>query len=730
MAHRGGRVGFQPVAWFNGGLFDDDTALPLEAADIAVLERVAALDWAEIDPSILGTLFERGLDPDKRSQLGAHYTDREKIEKLIDPVIRRPLAAEWADTRNRIEAAMARRAAAAPGSRAARDARAEAERLLRTWLDRLRAYRVLDPACGSGNFLYLSLLALKDLEHQASVEAEALGLQREFPQVGPECVLGIEINPYAAELARVSVWIGHIQWARRHGLPAPSDPVLRPLDTIDCRDAVLGPDGKPAVWPKADAIVGNPPFLGTKKQFGTLGVTYSEQLRRAFAGRIPGFSDLVCYWIELAREAIVTGRSGRAGLVATNSIRGGRNREVLERVAARATIFEAWGDEPWVVEGASVRVSLICFTRETVSPLRFNGQTVAGINPDLTSAKADVSTSLQLPENTMVGFVGTVKGGKFEIAGAVAREWLKQPSNPNGRANAEAVRPWINTIDVVRRPIDRWIIDFGLSTSEHAASFYIDLFEHIRLVVKPFRDLVRRKTYRERWWLAAEPCAGMRRGIARHSRYIATPTVSKHRIFVWIDSRVQPDHQLAAIARDDDTTFGVLHSRFHELWSLRLGTSLEDRPRYTPSTTFDTFPFPEKLTPNLPAASYADDPRAQAIAAAARELVAKRDAWLNPPELVDIVPEVVPGYPDRMIPKDARAAAILKGRTLTNLYNTRGTPAGMWLDNLHRALDAAVAAAYGWPADLADDDVLARLLALNHERAAQERAPQERAQRR
>ena len=232
MADRGGEVDFTPVQWFNGGLFDDDTALPLDADDIALLERTAALDWADIDPSILGTLFERGLDPDKRSQLGAHYTDREKIEKLIDPVVRRPLLAEWAKAKKRIEDAMP----AKPASKAARGAPAPAGRgrpprrraRLRAFLDRLRAFRVLDPACGSGNFLYLSLLALKDIEHQAMVEAEALGLQREFPQVGPEAVLGIEINPFAAELARVSVWIGHIQWARRHGLPAAVRPGAAP----------------------------------------------------------------------------------------------------------------------------------------------------------------------------------------------------------------------------------------------------------------------------------------------------------------------------------------------------------------------------------------------------------------------------------------------------------------------------------------------------------------------
>ena len=257
MAERGGEVDFTPVAWFNGGLFDDGSAMPLELDDVALLQRASALDWAEVDPSILGTLFERGLDPDKRSQLGAHYTSREMIERLIEPVVRGPLLAQWGDVLERMRHLMAGRPLSVAGVMRAGDRLGakgprEAGRLLRGFLDRLRAFRVLDPACGSGNFLYLALLSLKDLEHQVMVEAEALGLQREFPQVGPEAVLGLEVNPYAAELARVSVWIGHIQWARRHGFPAPSDPVLRTLDTIACRDAVLADDGGKAAWPCVD----------------------------------------------------------------------------------------------------------------------------------------------------------------------------------------------------------------------------------------------------------------------------------------------------------------------------------------------------------------------------------------------------------------------------------------------------------------------------------------------
>ena len=202
--------------------------------------------------------------------------------------------------------------------------------------------------------------------------------------------------------------------------------------------------------------------------------------------------------------------------------------------------------------------------------------------------------------------------------------------------------------------------------------------------------------------------------VAHLWRFMVTPEVSEHRLFVWCPRSVVPDKNLVVIARDDDTAFGILHSRFHAGWALRLGTSLEDRPRYTPSTTFETFPFPEGLTPNIPAADYADDPWAVAIAAAARRLNELREAWLNPPDLVERVPEVVPGYPDRILPVSPQAAAILKKRTLTNLYNER--PA--WLDNAHRDLDAAVAAAYGWPADISEEDALARLLALNLERAA------------
>ncbi len=274
MANKGGLVGFEPVAWFNGGLFDDDAALPLEWDEIETALKAAALDWSEIDPSIFGTLFERGLDPDKRSQFGAHYTDRDKIMRIVEPVIVRPLLAAWETEKEKIVTAIAKEDEARPVRRRRRTGAVRiraSQGLLNAFLKRLQDFTVLDPACGSGNFLYLALHALKDIEHWVNLEAEAMGLERSFPLVGPANVKGIEINAYAAELARVSVWIGDIQWMRRNGFRESRDPILKPLETIECRNAIHATDGTEPDWPGAGAIIGNPPFLGGKLLIGGLG---------------------------------------------------------------------------------------------------------------------------------------------------------------------------------------------------------------------------------------------------------------------------------------------------------------------------------------------------------------------------------------------------------------------------------------------------------------------------
>ncbi len=705
----GGAVGFEEVAWFNGGLFDDDTALPLDRPQVNAVREAAGLDWSEIDPSILGTLFERGLDPDKRSQLGAHYTDRDKIMQIVEPVIVRPWLAEWAATKEELSAELEQSSNAAT-SQAASRRRQRAERQLREFLERLADFRVLDPACGSGNFLYLALHALKDLEHRVRVEAQTLGLQPPFPAIGPANVKGIELNPYAAELARVSVWIGEIQWMRRHGFREDRDPILKPLDTIECRDAVLTDDGQEPEWPDADVVIGNPPFLGGSLMRGVLGDNYTEELRQAYVQSVPAAADLVCFWFDKAERLVASGNLARAGLVATNSIRGGSNRAVLDRVVQRGAIFDAWSNEPWVVEGAAVRVSLICFATKDAELAAFlNGDSTSRINSNLGLEELDLTQANQLLANKGIAHRGDEKNGAFDIPGKLAREWLCLPANPNGRPNTDVLKPWINGMDLTRRPAGKWIIDFGPSMSEAEAALYEAPFAYVERHVKPVRQQNRRRWRRENWHIHGEPGLKMRQALKGLSRYIATTRHSKHRLFVWCDTRTCPDSAITVIARDDDTTFGILHSRFHELWSLRLGTSLEDRPRYTPTTTFQTFPFPEGLEPDIPAASYANDPRAIAIAQAARRLVKLRNRWLNPPEWVEWVHEPVPGYPKRPVPTDASPVRELRRRTLTNLYNQRP----QWLVNAHEELDAAVAVAYGWDTDISGNDALREFMKIN-----------------
>jgi type II restriction/modification system DNA methylase subunit YeeA len=529
-------------------------------------------------------------------------------------------------------------------------------------------------------------------------------------------VKGIEINPYAAELARVTVWIGEIQWMRRNGFNISRNPILKLLDTIECRNAILNPDGSEAEWPEADVVIGNPPFLGETFMRDRLGSDDTETLRSTYSGRVPGGADLVCYWFDKARAAIVSGVTSRAGLVATNSIRGGANRVVLDRILEQLNIFDAWSDAEWTLDGATVRVSLICFAKKSwSSSAQLNGVHAVRIHADLTAGDTNLTLASVLNENAAVCFEGCKKYGAFDVTGEMARRWLTLPLNPNGHSNACVLRPWLNSMDVARRYSDRWVVDFtGLSVEE--ASLFEVPFSHVRANVYATRQTDRNERTRLRWWQFERSRPDLRRAIHGLDRYITTPVVAKHRVFVWMSAKILPSNLVDVIARDDDVCFGMLHSRFHEAWALGLCTWLGvgNDPRYTPTTTFETFPFPEGLTPNISAAEYADDPRAIAIAEAARRLSELREAWLNPPDLVERVPEVVPGYPDRIVPVSPKAAAILKKRTLTNLYNERLDR----LDNAHRDLDAAVAAAYGWPADISDEAALARLLDLNRERAA------------
>ena len=475
MQQRDGEYGDHDIAWFNGGLFSArDTAPgaagaeginsieipPLTAADLAALHRAASdMDWRAIDPTIFGTLFERGLDPAARAPLGAHYTDTGTIAKLIEPLVSEPLAAEWARTKADIVAKPKKAKAA-----------------YQTFLLRLNHFRVLDPACGSGNFLYLALKALRDIEKRAHVDAIELGLQPPLNmETGPHNILGLEINEFAAELARVTVWIGDIQWCRRNGYPHAINPILKPLDGIEHRDALLKPDGSEADWPTADVIVGNPPFLGGSRKGGELGRGYFDALNRVFDQYVPGGADLVCYWFHKAHKQIVAGKLQAAGLVSTQAIRAGSNRKVLEAIVADTRIFEAWSDEEWVNDGAAVRVSLLGFG--PIFPVdrssRLDGLEVTSIHSDLTAGEGlNLTQAKPLKENGDTSFEGTKKYGDFDIAGEIARNWLSAP-NPNGKSNSIVVKPWANGQDVTKRPSDTWIIDFGTDMPESDACLFV-----------------------------------------------------------------------------------------------------------------------------------------------------------------------------------------------------------------------------------------------------------------
>ena len=361
----------------------------------------------------------------------------------------------------------------------------------------------------------------------------------------------------------------------------------------------------------------------------------------------------------------------------------------------------------------------------------------ADLTPSGIGGGVDLTVAARLAENSGASFIGTQKNGPFDVSGDCARDWLRQP-NPNGASSANVLRPWVNGMDVTRRTSDTWIVDFDKRSQDDAALFEAP-FAHVDQHVKPTRVGLRRDWHRNNWWLHGDPRPALKRATASIARQVITPRGSKHRVFGWFAAIVLPDSAVATVARADDTTFGILHSRFHELWSLRLGTSLEDRPRYTPTTCFETFPFPEHLTPAATAHQRTETldggalipadlpagvrPRAEAIARAAQRLVALRDAWLNPPEWTERVPEVVPlglaasPYPDRIVAR-AGFERDLAQRTLTKLYNLRPT----WLAQAHAALDAAVAAAYGWAdwtPDMADEEILRRLLALNRARSGE-----------
>jgi type II restriction/modification system DNA methylase subunit YeeA len=677
----GGIFGVDEIPHFDGHLFDSARPIALDVDCLEILVEVSTLDWSSIEPSIFGTLFERSLDPSKRSQLGAHYTSSTDIMLIIEPVLMQPLRQRWAEIQRQA------RSLAVECENAARQKRtqltSQISSLLTSFSAEIASVSVLDPACGSGNFLYLALRSLLDLQKEINAFAYEMGIGSQFPTVTPAQLHGIEINEYAHQLAQATIQIGYIQWLRENGYGRPAEPILKPLNNIRNMDAILAYDDQcrptEPTWPPADVIIGNPPFLGDKKMRSEMGDAYVEAVRTLYAGRVPGGADLVCYWFEKARAMIEQGETKRAGLLATQSIRVGANRSVLDRINNTGAIFMGWSDRPWILDGAQVRVSLVGFDDGSEKNKLLNDEIVACINSNLTTA-TDLTKSVPLAENAHLAFIGTQKGGNFEISPDLAQKMLSISNNPNGRPNSDVVKPWINGLDITRGTQHMWIIDFGSSMTQEEAALYEMPFEYVKANVFPTRKDLRRLNHRKYWWIHAESRPGMRRALNGLSRYIATPRVAKYRIFIFVPSGTIPDSRVVVIAREDNYFMGVLHSRIHECWALATSPrhGVGNDPTYSAETCFQTFPFPWP-----PGKEPLQDSIVTQISEATQELLERREVVLR------------------------------GGETLTNLYNQRPT----WLQHAHRKLDTAVFAAYGWPPDLTDEDILARLLALNLERS-------------
>ncbi len=672
----GGLFGAVEIAHFNGDLFSNADTVELSGTALLRLEEATRKNWRNIEPSIFGTLFERALDASKRSQLGAHYTSAEDIMLVVEPVVMVPLRQEWESVQQEVANLL-------------NDGHEDTARVrLNEFQQRLFDLEVLDPACGSGNFLYLTLRSLLDLEREVIDFAAMHGWTGLTPTVKPDQMLGLEIDPYATELARTALWIGYIQWHQNNGFPYDHSPILTPLVSIRRIDSILdlsdldGP--REPEWPEAEFIIGNPPFLGRGGLRSALGDHYANSLYEVYSGRLPRTSDICCYWLEKARDSIERGNSRRAGLLATQGVRGKDNRTVLDRIKETGEIFLAYPDREWMLDGATVHISIVGFDNGEERDRMFDGKTVdCEINSNLTTG-VDCSSAQRLMENVGIAFEGPSPKARFDISPELAALMLSEPLNVNHRPNSDVVRPVLNARDITQRSRGMYTIDFGIMGIEDACQYEMP-FEHVKQHVYPKRLEKSQATHRNRWWQYARPRPNMREAVRTLRQYIVKPRVSKHMIFVWVDVNTLCNDSNDVFARDDDYAFGVLHSQIHELWARAMGTQLreaESGSRYTPTTCFETFPFPEPI-----------EEQREAIAGAARKLDELRQGWLNPTGVTQ---------------------SELKKRTLTNLYNTRP----MWLQNIHQQLDNAVADAYGWPHDLSEPEILERLLALNQERAA------------
>lgn len=738
---------------FNGKLFKQPEVLPLDRDQIDLLLEASRADWAEVEPAIFGTLLESALNPLERHDLGAHYTPRAYVDRLVLPTVIEPLRTNWHDTQ------------AAALLLANEGKLKDAADLVRAWHHKLCTTRVLDPACGSGNFLYVTLEHMKRLEGEVLDTLAQLGdtqqrLEVEGLTVDPHQFLGLEINPRAAAIAEMVLWIGYLQWHfRTQGSGLPPSPILRDFKNIECRDAVLAADAiafatneagkpltrwdgrttkphpvtgelvpdeaaqiplerytnpRPAEWPQADYIVGNPPFIGAAAMRQALGDGYTEALRAAWPA-VPESADFVMFWWHHAADLTRRGHVQRFGFITTNSLKQTFNRRVLEHhLGAQPPLALAWAipDHPWVdaASGAAVRIAMTVGQPgdapgllQTVvveggaesDAVHVELEEKAGrIHADL-SIGADVVGAKALQANEMLSYPGIEPHG----AGFVVT-----PEEANRLQPCDRIRPYRNGRDLTDKPRGVSVIDlYGLSADE-ARSRYPAAYQWLLERVKPERDHNPRETRRKNWWIFGEPCSKFRNALPPLSRYIATAKTAKHRTFQFLCSDILPDSKLIAITLSDAFALGVLSSIVHTTWAVAAGSHLGvgNDPTYVKTASFEKFPFP------------AASPEQQArIAALAEQLDAHRKRQQA-------------AHPDLTLTGMYNVLAKLRsGEALTakdKAIHEMGLVA--ILRQLHDELDTAVLAAYGWQ-DLAPNDtdaLLERLVALNAERAAEEAA--------
>lgn len=783
----------QSVLKFNGKLFKGESAdgysLFLTPDQIDLLIQAARANWREVEPAIFGTLLERALDPNERHALGAHYTPRAYVERLVLPTIIEPLRAEWVNAQAAalLLAHEAAELEAHPPevktkkdfsaldrhNAAVRSKWAEARRQVKDFLHRLCTLRVLDPACGSANFLYVTLEHLKRLEGEVLIQLSALGDTQDALDLAGETVTlqqlrGVELNERAAALAELVLWIGFLQWhIRTNGRANMAEPVVHDYGNIEHRDAVLAYDrkepmidasgkvltrwdgetvkshpitGQPvpdeaaqvvqwryvnprqAEWPKADFIVGNPPFIGNKRMRVALGNGYADALRAAWP-KVPESADFVMYWWHKAAETVRQGQAERLGLITTNSLTMIFNRRVIEAhqtATPPLSLAYAVPDHPWVdgVNGAAVRISMSVGVRGTVEGKlqtviqereAENGEVAVElltrqgiIHADLTVG-AKLTSTVKLRANAGVSSMGMMRAGKgFEVADEAAARKLGL-----GRIEglSQRLRPFRNGKDLTNRPRGYWIIDlFGMSEAEVRRQ-YPEVYQWVLERVKPERDVNGRSRLRQQWWVFGEPRQGLRAALKGLSRYIATVETAKHRVFTLLDAAILPDHKLVAIASADALHLGILSSRLHVEWALASGGRLGvgNDPVYSKSRCFDPFPFPEiDLAGAL----------AERIRTLAEQIDAHRKARLA-------------AHPDATLTATYNVLEKLRnGEALTAMEKViceHGLVSV--LKSLHDELDAAVLQAYGWtdlklPADT--DALLTRLVELNAKRVAEE----------